>query len=404
MTEPSSATSTAPTSIDGTPPTAATAADLAAPTTMTDSSSPTAATADDGTSSPGLEAATGASASGRAPQPASRVRLSGHAVLDPQRGRVYAAGVDSDGRLITAVYSTADGRQVEAFDVAGVMALDVDSNVLYVERVPGGGVAFYGAQDDPHPMFRPGPRELVAVRADDGSVVRTVPLADAASPQLLVGPALAPLFDPVTNQVLVFREHQVLRVAPTTGETVATFDTNVTFAEDDPRAGEGPVPIARAFIDPPSRIFYLTFVTLRSAPWTGHTIMSHHLDTFVARGRGDYPTATYPTAAGGRLFGQLWNRAGFTSAFQWRDGAPFSTRMGAAEEPIGTAVDLETDRLFAANTTHLRVLDAENMAPQHTLPHGLQDARDVWLTGFDDSSDGLVFVADGELRLVRWPE
>jgi hypothetical protein len=305
---------------------------------------------------------------------------------------------------VTAVFSSEDGRLSAVLDIAGALAVDPSRGKLFVERAAGGAVGHYGAPDDPRPMIEPGERELVTVNVSDGSVIGTVPLPPASRPLLLDGSAPAPLVDTNSGDVLVFREHRVVRVDPQTGDVRRDFETGVVYAENDPRAGEGPVPIRRAFIDPASWLLYLQYVTLESSPWSGHTIVSHHLDSLEARGRGDYSTATYPIAAGGRLFGQLWNRSGFTSAWQWRDGAPFSTRMGPPDPPIGTAVDLETERMFAANTTHLRVLDTDTMLPQRTLPHGLQDATEVSLAGFDTASGHLVFVADGDLRLLRWPE
>ena len=334
--------------------------------------------------------------------------LLGHAVLDETAGRVYASAMDGQDRLVTAVYATDDGRLLHTIDGGGVLAVDPTRQRVYVERRPGGLdlTETYGRQDSAgrHATVMPaGRRELATFGTADFEVAGVAELPDSLEPVALTGPTRAPVVDTQTGHVLVFRGPTVLRVDPETGQALTSFDTAVVYSEGDRRAGDGPVPIERAFIDPPSRLVYLSFATRESAPWAGHTIDAYHLDTFVHLGRGEYDTDVFPAAEGGRLFGQTWNRNGFAVAWQWRDGAPFSTRMGAAMPPIGTAVDVETDRLFAVNTTHVRVLDIDTMLPQRTVPHGLDEAHDVWLVGHDRTSGKLVFVADGALYLLGWP-
>lgn len=364
-----------------------------------------------------LQAATTASSEARPAATranANELFLLGHAVLDETAGRVYAAAIDGQNNLVTAVYATDDGRLLDTIDGGGVLAVDPTRQRLYIERPPGGlsltdtagGQGSAGGQGPagrPAPVMPAGRRELATVGTGDLTVARTVELPDSLESVALTGPTRAPVVDTQTGHLLVFRGPTVLRVDPETGDPLASFDTAAVYSEGDSRAGEGPVPIERAFIDPPSRLVYLSFATLESAPWTGHTIDAHHLDTFAHVGRGEYDTDVFAVAEAGRLFGQTWNRNGFAVAWQWRDGAPFSTRMGAAMPPVGTAVDVDTDRLFAVNTTHVRVLDIDTMLPQRTVPHGLDDAHDVWLVGHDSASGKLVFVTDGELYLLGWP-
>lgn len=302
--------------------------------------------------------------------PIPAVVLGDTLLVDSASGRLYAAGT-LDGVTKTLVLAASDGHLLAAYDVTGTLGLDTTHGWLYVD----------------------GPQGVTVLDAATGGMRVTVPLPAAGWP----GPSPAPLADSVAGLGLAFRDHQVFIFDPQSGTVVHTFSFDMRFSASG-AVHDGPVPVARAALDPARRILYLDFdysVVCANCP-KNNTLLSYDLAEGAERGRQNGGLAIRMTPYDGYLYVVSDEKYSLTMHV-WRSGYPWRETKGwelAWAEAF--VVDTRRMQLYNVSGDNLLVFGMPDMALRMEITRPQKGI----IAGYDAVTDQLYFLNNGELS--RW--
>jgi photosystem II stability/assembly factor-like uncharacterized protein len=289
-------------------------------------------------------------------------------VVDSERGRLYLSGM-VDGQEQIVALDAADGQLVASYPLSGAFAVDGQHGWLYVDQMAEG---------------------LAVVDLQTAVIYATVAL-----PTTELWKEPAPVADAATGQVLAFRNNEVLFIDPQEGEMVDKLILGVQADPNSCGTQGGPLPIQDAVYDAQRRILHLEFATYVCTPWSGHSIVSHEMDTRKQIGlrRGAGPTAR-ATAYDGYLYGSSWYRMGFGYRWALRDLEPVSQSAHWQGGLVDWILDPQRGRLYEPAGGYLRVFDGMTMRLQMVVPSPVAGQ----LVGYDPGADQLYFLADGQLE------
>jgi photosystem II stability/assembly factor-like uncharacterized protein len=294
-------------------------------------------------------------------------------LIDGERGRIYASA-QFNGRPATVVLSTADGRLLAAYELAGGLALDRTHNRLIVDRGPAG---------------------LAILDAGTGAVQATVEL-----PPDTTDSAAGPQVDPATGLIYAFRDRNVYVVDPANGTVVRSVELTVPGLV----CGEqrDAVPIIDSEYDLVSQTLYLSFATYACVPWIGASIIAYNPGTMVELGRYETDIRYQMVPFQGSLFGTTASRLGQVTSWAWnRDGVWFEEGLGQEAAPAGIVADWGRQLVYEALGERIRILDPATHAVLAEAPAPFP-AGSGRLAGHDPISDNLIFLT-GSGRLYVWP-
>jgi hypothetical protein len=289
-------------------------------------------------------------------------------VIDSEGGRLYLAATADGVEGIVALAAT-DGQWLATYLITGQLAVDNVHGWLYVDQDETG---------------------LSVLDAPTGERRTVIALPSNSNEWREENPV--PQADPLTGQVLAFRDNVVYIADPSQGAVVDTISFDIPKA-DDCRSGDGPLPISWVEYDNGRRILYLDFLTYVCTPWFGDTVVSYDLNARaeIARGGYSYPTAT---AFDGALYGSSWYRMGVGYRWLWREGQP---RFVSADWGNTARLYVDSTRgwLYEASAAGgFRVFDAETMSLLINIPRPVEGD----LVGYDPRTDQLYFLSEGQLR------
>lgn len=285
-------------------------------------------------------------------------------LIDTDSERIYTIGyVDGLDKAQTLVLNLADEWLLTSYDLAGGLALDPVHNRLYVDQYRNAGLAVLNT--------RTGQRE------------RTIKL-----PGEVFYSAPFPQADPVTGQVLAFRDNLVYIVDPESGTIIDT----VTFEVLD--YVQEIAPIERPLFDTATHLLYLSFVI-------------HGCTSSMSGDCSTRKLVVYDLAAGqevacddsrvGAILGHYMYCANYGWVPAWGESRPWFDPINWGDQESRVDFDPQRQLFYEVTPTQLKVYEAAHLTLTLALPRPITGTFER----YDVKTDALQFRINGQLR--AWP-
>lgn len=299
--------------------------------------------------------------------------------VDLETGRIYTHG-RVNGVEKTLVLAWIDESLLTTYDLVGELAVDGGHGWLYIDQ---------------------GVEGLAVVNSRNEQLHMVISLPASHRP-------IPPQADPVSGQVIAFRDNVAFIIDPQSGSIVDTlaqksieFESNLSggqrFEESEPE-------IEWAVYDPEARILYLaTLVDTHSqsiGSFNVYMIVSYDLTSKmeIARKSSIIPSATAFNGYLYQLNTSVLVGGNVTWREVWREGKPWLSLHGLYN--VGP-IDFDPTRSRLYEVTFdpgsLRVYDADTMALTMLLPRPMAGTFE----GYDPNNDALLFRVEGNLQ--SWP-